>query len=71
MSINIYNICKWYGGSRWGGGGGIVQASNKNRPLCKMVIFIVHQLYKYYIFYRDRTLVYLSLTVYFPYMLLK
>ena len=22
MSINIYNICKWYGGSRWGGGGG-------------------------------------------------
>ena len=71
MSINTYNICKWYLGSRWGGGGGGVQASNKNRPLCKMVSFIVQQLYKYYIFYCDRTFVYLSLTVYFLYMLLK
>ena len=23
------------------------QSSDKNRPLCKMVVFIVHQLYKY------------------------
>ena len=34
--------------------------------------FIVHQLYKYiYILYRDRMIVYLSLIVYFSYMLLK
>ena len=46
------------------------QPSDKNRPVCNMVVFIVHQLYKY--IYRDkcRTSVYPSVTVCFPHMLL-
>ena len=75
--ILIYNMCKGRLGSR--GERGCIskrrhQSSDKNRPLCKMVVFIVHQLYRYIynILYRDkcRTIVYLSLTVYFPHMLL-
>ena len=52
VAIQIYNICKWRLGSRGGGGGrGCIserrhEISDKNRPLCKMVVFIVHQLYK-------------------------
>ena len=57
VAIQIYNICKGLLGSRGGGGGGgggegVVKAKEdikyltKNRPLCKMVVFIVHQLYK-------------------------
>ena len=50
VAIQIYNICKGRLGSR--GGEGVVYAKEdikyltKNRPLCKMVVFIVHQLYK-------------------------
>ena len=49
VAIQIYNICKGRLGSR--GGRGCIserrrQISDKNRPLCKMVVFIVHQLYK-------------------------
>ena len=51
-------MCKGRLGSRGGGGGGgggergciskrRHQSSDKNRPFCKMVVFIVHQLYKY------------------------
>ena len=52
VAIQIYNICKGRLRSRGGGGGrGCIrerrhQISEKNRPLCKMVVFIVHQLYK-------------------------
>ena len=53
VAIQIHNICKGRLGSRGGGGGerGCIserkhQISDKNRPLCKMVVFIVHQLYK-------------------------
>ena len=54
VAIQIYNICKGRLESRGGGGGGgrdciserRHQISDKNRPLCKMVVFIVHQLYK-------------------------
>ena len=46
--IKIYNLCKGRLGSR-GERGCISQRrhrlSDKNRPLCKMVVFIVHQLY--------------------------
>ena len=40
------------GGGGGEGGRGCIserrhQTSAKNRPLCKMVVFIVHQLYKY------------------------
>ena len=51
VAIQIYKICKGRLGSR-GGGEGVVLAKEdieyltKNRPLCKMVVFIVHQLYK-------------------------
>ena len=49
VAIQIYNICKGRLGSR--GERGCIserrrQISDKNRPLCKMVVFIVHQLYK-------------------------
>ena len=48
-AIYIYNICK--GRLRSEGMGCISQrrhqTSDKNRLLCKMVFFIVHQLYKY------------------------
>ena len=49
VAIQIYNICKGHLGSR--GGRGCIserrrQISDKNRPLCKMVVFIVLQLYK-------------------------
>ena len=48
VAIQIYNICKGRLGSR--GGRGCIserrrQISDKNRPLCTMVVFIVHQLY--------------------------
>ena len=48
VTIQIYNICKGRLGSR--GERGCIserrhQISDKNRPLCKMVVFIVHQLY--------------------------
>ena len=56
VAIQIYNICKGRLGSRGGkgvlglGGGSYKRkkTSNilQNKPLCKMVIFIVHQLYK-------------------------
>ena len=53
VAIQIYNICKGRLGSMGGGGGERDciserrhQISDKNRPLCKMVVFIVHQLYK-------------------------
>ena len=52
VAIQIYNICKGRLGSRGGGGGRDCiserrdQISDKNRQLCKMVVFIVHQLYK-------------------------
>ena len=52
VAIQIYNICKGRLGSRGGGGGGggggrgciserRHRISEKNRPLCKMVVFIV------------------------------
>ena len=48
IQIYIYNISKGRLGSRGGGRGCISerrrQISDKNRPLCKMVVFIVHQL---------------------------
>ena len=53
VAIQIYNIFKGRLGS--GGGGGLGKGSYKrkkrsyilqNKPLCKMVVFIVHQLYK-------------------------
>ena len=49
VAIQIYNICKGRLGSR--GESDCIserrhQISDKNRPLCKMVVFIVHQLYK-------------------------
>ena len=49
VAIQIDKICKGRLGSR--GERGCIserrhQLSDKNRPLCKMVIFIVHQLYK-------------------------
>ena len=51
VAIQIYNICKGRLGSRGGVGRGCIserrrQISDKNRPLCKMVVFIVDQLYK-------------------------
>ena len=50
VAIQIYNICKGRLGSRGGEMGCISerrhQISDKNRPLCKMVVLIVHQLYK-------------------------
>ena len=51
VAIQIYNICKGRLGSRGGGGKGLYnrkKTSNigRNRPLCKMVVFIVQQLYK-------------------------
>ena len=52
VAIQIYNICKGRLGSRGGGGERVCiserrhRISDKNRPLCKMVVFIVHQLYK-------------------------
>ena len=49
VAIQIYKICKGRLGSRGGERGCISerrQISDKNRPLCKMVVFIVHQLYK-------------------------
>ena len=55
VAIQIYNICKGRLGSRGGGGGGVkgvvlakedIKYLTKNSPLCKMVVFIVHQLYK-------------------------
>ena len=49
VAIQVYNICKGCLGSR----GERVCISERrhrisdiNRPLCKMVVFIVHQLYK-------------------------
>ena len=51
VAIQIYIICKGRLGSRVGGGKGVVLAKEdikyltKDRPLCKMVVFIVHQLY--------------------------
>ena len=49
VAIQIYNMCKERFGSR--GERGCIserrhQISDKNRPLCKMIVFIVHQLYK-------------------------
>ena len=49
VAIQIYNIVKGVLGL--GGERGCIserrrQISDKNRPLCKMVVFIVHQLYK-------------------------
>ena len=49
VAVQIYNICIGRLGSR--GGRGCIserrhQISDKNRPLCKMFVFIVHQLYK-------------------------
>ena len=52
VAIQIYNICKGRLGSRGEGEGRNCiserrhQISDKNRPLCKVVVFIVHQLYK-------------------------
>ena len=50
VAIQIYNICKGRLRSRGGGRGCISeirhQPPDKNRPLCKMFVFIVHQLYK-------------------------
>ena len=50
VALQIYNICKGRLGSRGGERACISerrhQISDKNRPLCKMVVFIVHQLYK-------------------------
>ena len=48
--IYLYNMCKGRLGSR--GERGCIserrhQSSDKNRPLCKMGVFIVHQLYKF------------------------
>ena len=45
VAIQIYNICKGRLGSR-GGKGLYKRKKTKNRLLCKMVVFIVHQLYK-------------------------
>ena len=49
VAIQIYNICKGRLGSRGEGEGCISERkhhiSDKHRPLCKMVVFIVHQLY--------------------------
>ena len=64
------------------GGGGVVEgvisekrhhSSDKNRPFCKMVVLLyINCINIYNILYRDkrRTIVYLSLTVYFPHILL-
>ena len=50
VAIQIYNICKGRLGSSGGGEGSHKRkkTSNilQNKPLCKMVVFIVHQLYK-------------------------
>ena len=74
VSIQIYNICKGRLGSK-GERGAISesrhQTSDKNRPLCKMVVFIVHQLYKYIYSIVKGRLFYPSLIkVYFTYVLL-
>ena len=50
VAIQIYNICKGRLASM--GERGCIseirhQISDKNRPLCKMVVFIVHQLYSF------------------------
>ena len=48
VAIQIYNICKGRLGSRGGKGSyKRKKTSNilQNKPLCKMVVFIVHQLY--------------------------
>ena len=49
VAIQIYNICKWRLGSK--GERGCIserrhEISDINKSLCKMVVFIVHQLYK-------------------------
>ena len=44
VAIPIYNICKGRLGSR-GGKGLYKRKKTSNIPLCKMVVFIVHQLY--------------------------
>ena len=50
VAIQIYNIYKGRLGSRGGGRVCISERrhriSDRNRPICKMVDFIVHQLYK-------------------------
>ena len=49
VAIQIYNICKGRLGSRGGKGSyKRKETSNilQNKPLCKMVVFIVHQLYE-------------------------
>ena len=51
VTIQICNMCKGRLGSG-GGGKGLYKRKKtpiicKNRPLCKMGVFIVHQLYKY------------------------
>ena len=59
MSLDKYIIyVKGVLGLGGGGGGkGVVEAKEyikyltKNRPLCKMVVFIVHQLYKLVLLY--------------------
>ena len=73
--INIYNIYAGHLGSR---GKGVEEAKEDIKHLTKIdcfakwsFFFIVHQLYKNYILYRDRPFVYLGVTVYFTHMLLK
>ena len=53
VAIQIYNICKGRLGSRGGGGGkGVVETKKdikyltKNSTLCKVLVYMVHQLYK-------------------------
>ena len=49
VAIQIHNICKGRLGSRGERSCKSErrhQISDKNRPLCKMVVFTVHQLYK-------------------------
>ena len=47
------------------------QTSDKNRLICQMVVIIVHHLYKNIYSIVIEHLFYLSVTVYFTYMLLK
>ena len=49
VAIQMYNICKGRLGSRGEKGSYKRKKTSiilKNKPLCKMVLFIVHQLYK-------------------------
>ena len=69
VAINIYNICKGHLGSRGERGCRSQrrhQTTDKNRLLCQIVVFIIHQLYKtIYSIAID------NLLVYYTYMLLK